>query len=190
MRLPSPSHPARAVVVPGPSNWMSEAVAGKPQPLPDRKHPHRLDPMMYRAPDKPVFITVRSRWHQTLSGPQTADTIVSVMTRMAANRGIRIHAYCIMPDHVHVVISPWSECADLGKWVRYTKRAVQEALGANDIWERSYWDRHARQEDDVVTAVAYTLHNPVRAGLCERWQDWPFSWSQWHEEARGVDPNR
>ena len=158
----------------------------KHQPLPDRQHPRRLDQPLYRAPEQPVFITFRARSCPPLSDWGTADTIISVMRRIAANCGIRILAYCIMPDHVHVVVSVSSHGGDVEKWLRYTKRAVQEALGARGMWQRSYWDRHARSHEDVATAVAYILQNPVRKGLCDGWEDWPFSWSEWHDRAHGA----
>lgn len=57
------------------------------------------------------------------------------------------------------------------------------------MWQRSYWDRHARQDDDVVGMVEYTLANSVCAGLTECAWEWPYSWSEWHEVSgtRGPD---
>ena len=155
----------------------------------DRKHPHRLDPDMYHLLDEMVFITFCAHWHRSLAEEGTARQLVEVMGRMASKRGLRIHAYCVMPDHVHVVVSVQREGGDIEGWLRFAKREAAAVLSAPGMWERSYWDRHARKHEDVKAMVEYVLANPVRRGLCERWCDWPYSWSEWHEEAKGSDPN-
>lgn len=40
------------------------------------------------------------------------------------------------------------------------------AAGLGRIWERSFWDRHARTQADMTAPVSYVMHNPVRRGLC------------------------
>jgi putative transposase len=45
------------------------------------------------------------------------------------------------------------------------------------LWQRSFWDRVLRSENDVRLAMRYTLNNPVRAGFVERPLDYPFSGS-------------
>ena len=153
-----------------------------------RRHPHRLECELYQTPDRVVFLTFRSRWHESLAQRETAEVIVGTMGEYAARCSLRLHAYCIMPDHVHLVVSVAAEGGDIAKWLRYAKRAVAARLGAPGMWQRSYWDRHAREHEDVAAAVEYLLANPLRAGLCESWTDWPYSWSQWHAETRGPDP--
>jgi REP element-mobilizing transposase RayT len=54
------------------------------------------------------------------------------------------------------------------------------------MWQRSYWDRHARVDGDVQMMADYILEAPVRAGLCAQWWEWPFSWSRWHGQTRGC----
>ena len=104
------------------------------------------------------------------------------MTRLAQEHGLRVSAWCVMPDHVHVVVSTSEAGGDVEGWARYTKREVQRLLGAHGLWERSYWDRDLRQDEDVATAVEYVLANPTRKGLCEDWAMWPHLWSEWHED--------
>jgi hypothetical protein len=45
-------------------------------------------------------------------------------------------------------------------------------------------------EDDVRAMAEHVLANPLRAGLCTEWDDWPYSWSEWHATTRGAPPVR
>lgn len=46
---------------------------------------------------------------------------------------------------------------------------------SGEIWERSFWDRHARKDEDVAAMIDYVLDNPVRKGLCQLCEEWPYS---------------
>jgi REP element-mobilizing transposase RayT len=101
------------------------------------------------------------------------------MARLAATRNLAVRAWCIMPDHIHVVVETMPD-ADVEGWVRYFKRSTARLLGAA-AWQRSYWDRDVRHDEDAGTVVGYILANPVRAGLVDRPEDWPHAWSEWHQ---------
>ena len=155
----------------------------------DRDHPHRLHADMYRMPDQVIFVLMCAKGDIHLSAQAPAADIAAVAARIGRIHHVSIHAYCIMPDHAHFVISVAEEGGDIAKWVRYTKRETARGLGATGMRERSYWDRHARQPEDVIGMVEYTLNNPVRAGLCDTFDQWPYSWSQWHSETRRPAPD-
>jgi len=136
-----------------------------------------------------MFATVCTGPGVLLTAPRVFDALTHAMGSVGVRRLTRVHAYCAMPDHLHVVVSVVEHGGDMAKWLAYVKRETAKTVHSPGMWERSYWDRHARRGDDVVAMVEYVLNNPVRAGLCERWYGWPKSWSQWHEESAGPDPN-
>jgi REP element-mobilizing transposase RayT len=160
------------------------------RPLPHRGHPHRLNPDMYRLVGWPVFSTFRARPGANLCQNGSAEAVATAMGRMGWRQKVRINAFCIMPDHVHAVVSVAEAGGDIEKWIRYVKRETSKLLRRPGMWQRSYWDTHAREDEDLVAAVDYILDNPVRKGLCGVWRDWSYSWSQWHPEGRGPDPNQ
>lgn len=85
-----------------------------------------------------------------------------------------------MPDHVHVVVTPYEE-TELGTVMRRMKgascRFVNELLRRSGVlWQAESFDRIVRSAESLEQKVAYVLDNPVRAGLVERWQDYPWSW--------------
>lgn len=83
-----------------------------------------------------------------------------------------------MPDHLHLLLSGQEEDCDLrglmhdakqrtGFWYSKTQRGR--------LWQDSYFDHIVRDEESVERQACYILANPVRAGLVDRWDRWPFS---------------
>jgi putative transposase len=91
----------------------------------------------------------------------------------------RLLAWCVMPNHVHVLIKLAADFA-LGAAVRSWKGAsaveINRLLGrSGSLWQREYHDRFIRDLDHLYDCRAYIRNNPVQAGLCAHPQDWPFS---------------
>ena len=86
--------------------------------------------------------------------------------------------YVIMPDHIHLFCAPAAhEFPPLKKWVQYWK-AMASLRWPNPadqpIWQQDYWDTQLRQGDSYTEKWHYVINNPVRAGLVEKSEDWPF----------------
>ena len=94
-------------------------------------------------------------------------------------RRYRLLAWCIMPNHVHVMIEanagfPVPEV--LHSWKSYTASEANKLLGRRgEFWQREYHDRYIRHAEHYVAAIRYIEGNPVNAGLVMRPADWPFS---------------
>ena len=89
----------------------------------------------------------------------------------------RLLAWCIMPNHVHVVVRlfPGRELAKVVKaWKNFSAKAANQALGRKGrFWQREYYDRLIRNGDELGRAVRYVVENPARAGL----KNWAWVWS-------------
>ena len=90
-----------------------------------------------------------------------------------------LHAWCIMPNHVHVLFTP-ATGYDLSKiehsWKSYTATQANRLLQrTGSFWQRDPFDRYIRNERHFENAVAYIENNPVKAGLCAQPQDWQWS---------------
>ncbi len=155
-----------------------EQEGGIKPTIPDRRHPHRWHEEVYATSRAPIFVTIVAKKDCALV-PDLAPVVTTVLQERAARFGIVLRAYCVMPDHVHVVCSVASEESDFPAFVTMFKSEVSRrahCLGHSEFgWSRSYWDRHARKEDDVGRMIEYVLANPVRKGLCDRWEAWPWS---------------
>jgi len=91
----------------------------------------------------------------------------------------KLIAWCVMPNHVHVVIRLLDETS-LGVIVKRWKagaavRINRELNRSGSLWQEDYHDRLIRDMNHLENAVAYIRQNPVKAGLCRRMEDWAFS---------------
>jgi REP element-mobilizing transposase RayT len=85
--------------------------------------------------------------------------------------------YVIMPDHVHLFVRP-SVSLNLGTWGRGLKRALsQEMTGPHhqgERWQPGFFDHLLRHSESYEEKWEYVRQNPVRAGLVERAENWPY----------------
>ena len=80
-----------------------------------------------------------------------------------------LHAWCVMPNHVHVMLS-LQDNESLPKVVHSWKSFTAHAIGRGVIWQREYFDRVVRSAAEFAETRAYIHRNPEHAGL----RDWPW----------------
>lgn len=92
-----------------------------------------------------------------------------------------LDAYCIMPNHVHLICTPLPKpdgtyhalAAILHSLKRYMARQANELLGRKgQFWQHENYDRVVRDEDELHRIIAYVMNNPVKAGLVATWEEW------------------
>jgi REP-associated tyrosine transposase len=113
---------------------------------------------------------------------KATDAIFRYVLAVAANRyGIQVHAYCVLSNHFHLVVT--DPHARLPEFHRYldglVARATNCSLGRWDgFWERDSYSAVKLETDDaVIEKMVYVLANPVAAGLVRRGKEWPGLWS-------------
>jgi REP element-mobilizing transposase RayT len=101
----------------------------------------------------------------------------------------RLIAWCVMPNHVHVLIEAWEAWPLAGimhSWKSYTShRANQILKRSGDFWFREYFDRFIRDDRHFAKALLYIEENPVKAGLVRTREAWRWS-SAWWKKDEGV----
>lgn len=112
-------------------------------------------------------------------------TIVKDSLFYRDNEHYNLLCYCIMPNHVHILIKPLQKSNGKPYSLAYIMKnhksftAVQsnKILQRNGIfWQRGYYDHYARNKKEFDNIIGYILNNPVKAGLVKDYQDWKFSW--------------
>jgi REP element-mobilizing transposase RayT len=123
-----------------------------------------------------------------LSNPVCAGIVQDELLRLDGER-YRLLAWCVMPNHVHVVMEPILDLAGtVRRWKSWTAREINLALGREGVlWQREYFDRFARNERHLHTMIQYVEANPVAAGLVASPVDWSWS-SAAHRSFAGQGP--
>jgi REP element-mobilizing transposase RayT len=113
-----------------------------------------------------------------LRKPELAETVAQTLRHFEGER-YHLHAWVVMPNHVHVVVEP-SGRQSLGEilhsWKSYTAQAANRQLGRQGtFWQRESYDHLVRDAKDLAGCCEYTEQNPVKADLCHAAHDWPWS---------------
>jgi type I restriction enzyme R subunit len=119
-----------------------------------------------------------------------------VQTSLMFFAGIRceVFAFVVMPSHFHWVFQPTAVYAQslVGATARerlmqgvktFTARGCNILLGRRgQFWQEESYDHWVRDPDELERIIQYVENNPVKAGLCQRPEDWPWSSARWRME--------
>jgi putative transposase len=134
-----------------------------------------------------------------LTDPLGRSCLRTAMRNVRAKRPFEMIAFALLPDHLHVV---WTlPPGDSGYAVRWSqikesftrlflasggmegsRNATRVRRRERSVWQRRCWEHTCRDEEDLKRCIDYIHWNPVKHGLVERVQDYP--WSTCHRFAR------
>ena len=117
-----------------------------------------------------------------LRHPEVARYVLNSFLHFHGER-YHLHAWCIMPNHVHVLIEPLDDLASIvqgwksftSRWVLARNTELRLCVPGKNFWMREYWDRYIRDETHYQKTVEYIHQNPVSARLCATPEAWPWS---------------
>ena len=106
--------------------------------------------------------------------------LVANALRYFANDRYVLHAWCVMPNHVHSVVRPLGDHTldtILHSWKSFTATEANRLLlrTGQPFWQHESYDHWIRDDGDLAHCIDYTEQNPVKARLCAYAADW--SWS-------------
>ena len=100
--------------------------------------------------------------------------VVESLKKASELYGYKLIAYCLMPDHLHILIQARAECKDLkecvGGFKSYTNR-----IAGRKLWQRGFYEHVLRKDEVVIKVAEYILDNPVRAGLAKRREEYEWA---------------
>jgi putative transposase len=141
------------------------------------------------VPDLPHHVTQRgNRRQQTFFSDADYALYRVLLAEFAAKAGVAVWAYCLMPNHVHLVLVPSSErglAAALGEAHRRYTRHVNFREGWRGFLWQGRFASFPMDEAHLVAAAQYVELNPVRAGLVRSPESWRWSSASAHLENRG-----
>ncbi len=105
----------------------------------------------------------------------TAQLFLDTLHHYANEGRYDLHAFVIMPDHVHLLLTPAPEIS-LEKAMQFIKGGFSFQLKSKlEVWTRSFNEHRIRTPQELQNHVAYIEQNPVRARLVEQARDYKFS---------------
>ena len=141
------------------------------------------------APNFPHHITQRgNRRQQTFFSNDDYHVYLDLLACANEKADIDIWAYCLMPNHVHVVAVPYRENS-LAKLFSDVHRRYTRRINFREGWRGHLWQERfhsfVMDEQYLLATVRYVELNPVRARLCKRPEEW--RWSSVHAHLRTED---
>src|SRR5262249_28453973 len=114
------------------------------------------------------FLTICTRGRAPCFEDQHAAAwITEQITQCFDPMQFAVIAFCVMPDHVHLLLEGLQDDADLKiamhDWKQTTSYAWKQRAGTR-LWQEGYYDHVVREDDSVVGIVRYILNNPIKAG--------------------------
>jgi putative transposase len=111
--------------------------------------------------------------------------LVSQSCHHHSSREYELDAFCIMPNHVHLICTPLAKADGtyhamsviMHSLKGYTAHEANQILGRRGaFWQHENYDHAVRSEDEWRRIIAYVLNNPVKAGLADHADDWEWSY--------------
>ena len=141
------------------------------------------------VPGLPHHVTQRgNRRMETFFCDEDYRAYLSLIVEWCGRCGVRIWAYCLMPNHAHLIVAPGGEdglCRGIGETHRrYTRRVNFREGWRGHLWQGRFAS-FVMDEPYLLAAARYVERNPVKAGLVARAEDWPWSSAAGHVAGQG-----
>jgi REP element-mobilizing transposase RayT len=114
-----------------------------------------------------------------LDNPGVAKTLMNSWQHFRDTEQIKLYAFCIMPDHYHVLfcLLPGKDLSDLMEsFSKFTSRQINKLRHRmGTFWQNGFYDHRCRDVEEVYEQALYIEHNPVRKQLVKTAELWPYS---------------
>jgi putative transposase len=135
---------------------------------------------LYSTPGSIGFFTIRA--YGTVAPFVSAPLNQALLDALMADRyalGMDLYAFCLMPDHLHLLLGPREACHSMLTFVdRFKGKSTNLSWkhGHNGkLWQPRSFDHLVRRNEELRSVAEYILGNPVRKGLVEHVEDYPWS---------------
>jgi putative transposase len=152
---------------------------------------HKRNLPHYEEPGNIYFITISTRSDCELTN--TAKDIVFTSIKFHSQKMYTLFACVVMNNHIHLIIRPKEKISNLyfslaqimHSLKSYSAKQVNKAVHRNGkVWLEERYDRIIRDDDDFMNKMNYTIYNPVRAGLVDNPEEYPWLY---HEIGEKLD---
>lgn len=126
-----------------------------------------------------IHVTVCATNGEPFRDYATAQMVCRNVEIYCCKLAYRLYGYTLMPDHLHVLLSPATSDKPLSYWLDvfkgFTTNQYMKMGRQAPLWQSSAHDHVCRETETAEVVMRYIAENPVRAGLAEDWRDWPWT---------------
>src|SRR5258708_15372041 len=140
-----------------------------------------------------VYFVTSDTWERRpiFAKPKTAQIVLQQVLQCRDRGFYKLHAFVIMPDHIHILITP-DESTTIEKAVQMIKGGASHRIGLADphrfpIWHAGFHDRWIRSADEYREIIVYIELNPLAAMLVRSPEEYEFGSANGRH---ALDPSR
>ena len=110
------------------------------------------------------------------TAPARAMIVLDTIRWLHDAQRLFVDAAVVMPDHLHLAgqLGESPLCDVMHTLKSYSAQRLINAGVASPVWQKGYFDHALRDDEDYRIRVRYLIENPLRAGLVERIEDYPY----------------
>lgn len=127
------------------------------------------------------FTLVTFHRRKCFDTPEKLDYLLSIIKQVQRSKPFDLVAYCLLPDHIHLLVTLPEAESDYSIRIREIKRLTTLRMkhklegDVDRIWQDKYWEHTIRDEKDLKVHFDYIHYNPVKHGLMETFDGWKWS---------------
>jgi putative transposase len=126
------------------------------------------------------FVTVRCfEGKNFFNNHKLAEEVINCLLELKSKLKVKVFVYCLMPDHLHLLLSPGENQISVPKFMQIYKGKTTHIFWKcgfkGRLWHKSYYDHIMRTYEDVHETAKYILNNPIRKNLVAEVFEYPFS---------------
>ena len=131
------------------------------------------------SPDRTFFVTTKtSMGRRLLQSERNAMLFIDVLRSYVATGKFKVHDFVVMPDHVHLLLTV-SKDMTIERAMQFIKggfsyRLKKELGYPGEIWQRGYSELRVEDERSFSQHRGYIAENPVKAGLVDSPEEFPY----------------
>ena len=133
----------------------------------------------FACPDQTYFVSTKCFAGQhLLQSERCALLLIDTLYSYRKQGKFALHAFVVMPDHLHTLLSPLGIALERAMQLikgGYSYRLGKELGLDREAWQRGYSDHRVRDTSDYSMHVTYIHNNPVKSGLCDSPELFPYS---------------
>jgi putative transposase len=139
-----------------------------------------LDPEVYKHSYRVYFLTIRSYKNQHIFVKYDINRMVlDTMNEELERQNFVLYTYCLMPDHIHYLISPREDGLSVLDFTNQFKGKTTNRSWhfghKGKLWQPRFYDHIIRTDESLIEIGRYILENPIRKKYVDHYEQWLWS---------------